>query len=137
MPETGLLPPDKAGAATILVMEPDVLARLVIADYLRECGHKVVECASADDALTLLGSGLGIDMVLSSAHSPDGSEGFSLSHRIRVSHPHVHVVLTSSIENAASRAAEICGNGHLTKPLNAQEVVRRIRVLRERHRTST
>jgi CheY-like chemotaxis protein len=129
-------------AQTILVMEPDVLVRMVIADYLRECGYKVVEGTSADEVLTLLNTEIGIDMVFSGAQSQSGDAGFSLAHRIRVSHPGVEIVLTSGIENAVNKAAEVCDNarqsprGRLTKPYNPQEVVRRIHLLRERHRTS-
>lgn len=136
MPETGTptLPPEHS--QTILVLEPDVLVRMVIADYLRECGYKVVECANADDVLTLLGSGIGIDIVISGAQSPDGTAGFSLAHRIRVSNPRVQVILTSSIESAASKAVDVCKKGPLTKPYHPHEVVRRIQLLRERNRTS-
>jgi DNA-binding response OmpR family regulator len=130
-------PPDKPNA--ILVMEPDVLVRMVIADYLRECGYKVIEATSADEALTILNTNIGIEMVFSGAQLQNGDDGFSLAHRIRLAHPSVEIILTSSLENAAHRAAEVCGNGSrrlLTKPYNPQEVVRRIHVLRERHRTS-
>ena len=35
--------PDQASPATLLLVEPDVLVRFAIADYLRECGYKVLE----------------------------------------------------------------------------------------------
>jgi CheY-like chemotaxis protein len=39
---------------TILVVEDEVIARMVISEYLRHCGYKVVEAANADEALTIL-----------------------------------------------------------------------------------
>jgi CheY-like chemotaxis protein len=39
--------------AAILVVEPDILVRMVIADYLRDCGYKVVEGVNADDVLAV------------------------------------------------------------------------------------
>ena len=75
-------------------------------------------------------------IVISGAQSPDGTAGFSLAHRIRVSNPRVQVILTSSIESAASKAVDVCKKGPLTKPYHPHEVVRRIQLLRERNRTS-
>ena len=41
----------EATLTTILVIEPDILVRMVIADYLRDCGYKVVEGVNAAGAL--------------------------------------------------------------------------------------
>jgi hypothetical protein len=51
----------EATLTTILVIEPDILVRMVIADYLRDCGYKVVEGVNADDVLAVLGAGRKID----------------------------------------------------------------------------
>jgi CheY-like chemotaxis protein len=39
---------------TILVVEDDVLIRMPIAQYLRDCGYRVIEAVSADEAMTVL-----------------------------------------------------------------------------------
>jgi CheY-like chemotaxis protein len=39
---------------TILVVEDDVLIRMPIAQYLRDCGNRVIEAVSADEAMTVL-----------------------------------------------------------------------------------
>lgn len=122
--------------ATILVMEPDVLVRMAISDYLRECGYKVVESSSGDDVLTILNTKIDIDTVFSGAQSQDESNGFALAHRIRIARPNINVILTSGLEHAANKAAEVCGDGPLTTPYHPQELLRRIHLLRERHRTS-
>ena len=44
-------PSSDTTSATIFVVDPDILVRMVIADYLRECGYKVVEGVNADDVL--------------------------------------------------------------------------------------
>ncbi|MCD6074034.1 MAG: histidine kinase [Rhodospirillales bacterium] len=135
MSDTIQLPPDKAAPETVVVVETDVLVRMVLADYLRECGYKVIESTNGDEVLEILNSGIDVRTVFSGAQS----DSFTLAHRIRVSHPGVEIILTSSLENAAHKAAEVCDNGSqglLTKPYNAQEVVRRIHLLRERYRTS-
>ena len=58
--QTGSSP---AGSATVMVIDPDVLARMVIAEYLRGCGYKVIEGIAAEDVFTVLGSGATIDVV--------------------------------------------------------------------------
>ena len=39
---------------TILVVEDEVLVRMPIAQYLRDCGYKVIEAVNADEAITVL-----------------------------------------------------------------------------------
>ena len=39
---------------TILVVDDEVMIRLAIADYLQECGFKVLEANSADEAVAIL-----------------------------------------------------------------------------------
>ena len=48
---------DDAAPSTILVVEPDILVRMVIASYLRDCGYNVLEGVSAADVMAVLGSG--------------------------------------------------------------------------------
>lgn len=38
-------------SATVLFVDGDVIARLVIAEYLRHCGYKVIEAANTEEAL--------------------------------------------------------------------------------------
>ena len=39
---------------TVLVVDDEVLVRMVIAAYLRDCGYRVVEAASADEAMLVI-----------------------------------------------------------------------------------
>jgi DNA-binding response OmpR family regulator len=119
---------------TIVVVEPDVLARTVLADYLRECGYRVVECANADDVLIILSAGRKIDVVLSEVELGGDLDGFRLARQIRETHPTVEVLLTSGAANAADKAADLCDEGPLEKPYHPRDVVRRINRLRERRR---
>ena len=49
--------PTETDIGTILVVEDEILIRLVIADYLRGCGYKVYEASSGDEAMILLQQG--------------------------------------------------------------------------------
>ena len=44
-------------SATIVVVEDEVLVRMVVADYLRYRGFRVVEAGTADEAIRVLGTG--------------------------------------------------------------------------------
>ena len=76
-----------AASATNLVVEPDILVRMVIADYLRDCGYKVVEGVNADDALAVLGAGKKIDVILTEVQLASRMDGFGLARQIRENHP--------------------------------------------------
>lgn len=125
-----------ATSATILVVEPDILVRMVIADYLRDCGYKVVEGVSADEVLAVLEAGKKIDVIMAEVRLAGRLDGFGLARQIREDHPEIDVILTSGVARAADKASDLCDDGPLDKPYHPQEVVRRINLLRERRRTS-
>jgi CheY-like chemotaxis protein len=72
-----------AALPTILVVEPDILVRMVIADYLRDCGYKVVEGVNADEALAVLEAGKKIDIILAEVRIAGSVDGFGLARQIR------------------------------------------------------
>ena len=69
---------------TVLIVEDEVLIRLVISEYLRDCGYRVIEAANADEALVVLKQEeLVIDIVLSDVEMPGSMDGFGLARWIR------------------------------------------------------
>jgi CheY-like chemotaxis protein len=125
-----------ATPATIFVVEPDILVRMVIANYLRECGYKVVEGVRADEVLTVLQAGTAIDVILAEVRLDGSLDGFGLASLICQDHPEIDVILTSGVARAADKAGDLCEDGPLEKPYHPQDVVRRINLLRERRRMS-
>jgi hypothetical protein len=69
---------DDATSATICVVEPDILVRMVIADYLRDCGYKVVEGVSADEVLAVLDAGRKIDVIPAEVRLAGSLDGKSM-----------------------------------------------------------
>ena len=116
---------------TVLVVEDEVLIRLVIADYLRECGYRVHEAANADEALAVLEApNVAVDIVFSDVIMPGSMDGFGLARWIRANRPQVDVVLTSGIDRSAEIAGVLCEAGPLLeKPYEPQSVVDRIKQL--------
>jgi len=128
---TANLHPASPAPRTVLVVEDEVLIRLVIADYLRECGYRVHEAANADEAVAVLESpDVTVDVVFSDVIMPGSMDGFGLARWIRANRPKVEVVLTSGIDRSAEIAGALCEAGPLLeKPYEPRRVVDRIKQL--------
>lgn len=125
---------DDAGPSTVFVAEPDILIRVAVAAYLRECGYVVLEGISAADVFTVLSAGRRIDIVLSDVKLSGRVDGFGLARRLREEYPQIEVLLTSGVARTAKAAGDICDEGPVAKPYHPADVARRIHLLRERHR---
>jgi len=114
----------------VLVVEDEILIRVVIADYLRSCGYRVIEAASADEAIVILQhTELEVDVVFSDIEMPGSMDGFELSKWLRANRPGVDVILAGSVARAAAAAAELCDSGPVPKPYEPQMAADRIRQL--------
>ena len=127
-----LSPPENIKAATletVLVVEDDVLIRIAISEYLRECGYRVFEAANAAEALAVLQKAeVEIDVVLSGVEMPGSMDGFGLAQWIRENRSGLDVVLAGTAERAAHAAGELCDEGPmLAKPYEPQILVDRIK----------
>jgi DNA-binding response OmpR family regulator len=121
---------------SILIVETDVLIRHPLAEYLRECGFRVLEATSATEARQMLeDSRLSIDVVL--ADMDASGDGFALAAWIRGSHPAVRVILAGSHARAAESAGDLCEDGPMAaKPYDHQLLLAEIRrLLAARDRT--
>jgi DNA-binding response OmpR family regulator len=123
-------------AKTIVMLEPDGLIRMVIAEHLRDCGYRVIEGVAAQDAWAVLESGRRIEIVLADVKLAGGEDGFSLARRIRQTHSDIDVILTSGIGGAAQESRDLCEEGPIKKPYEAKDVEARIRIMLERRRAS-
>jgi CheY-like chemotaxis protein len=116
-------PSSDTTSATIFVVDPDILVRMVIADYLRECGYRVVEGVNADDVLAVLEAGRKIDVILTEVQLAGSVDGFELARQIRENHPDIDVILTSGVTRAADKAGNLCDDGPVEKPYQSHEIV--------------
>lgn len=124
--------PGNPAIETVLVVESDVLVRLAIAGYLRECGYRVIETSSAAEATAVLtNSEIAVDIVFSAVEIGGPPDGFALARWIRTERMKVDVILAGTIEKAADEAGDLCEEGpHLKKPYAPQQVVDLIKKLR-------
>jgi DNA-binding NtrC family response regulator len=126
-------PDPKERCPAILVVEDEVLIRLVIADYLRECGFKVYEAGTAAEAVEVLESDqASIDLVFSDIRLPGAMNGFALAQWARTNRPGLPVILTSGDSKKSDAAKELCENEpFFAKPYDVQRVVAEIRTIIE------
>lgn len=116
-------------AETILVVEPDILMRMVICEYLRECGYKVIETTGAKEAIAILKAGTKVHAALCAVQLPDDLDGFGLAQWIRANHPRVDVMLVNGATMAANKAGDLCEEGPLGRPYHPDQVVKRLKFL--------
>lgn len=110
--------------ATILVVEDEVLARLTLADELRDRGWSVVEAADADEALRVLDGGVPVDLVVTDIRMPGTVDGVGLAQRLRRRFPQVRILIVSG-EPPTAEARAAC-DGYVEKPYGFDRLLERI-----------
>ena len=115
---------------TILVVEDEVLVRMPIAQYLRDCGYRVIEAVNADEAMAVLShQETVVDVVFSDIEMPGSVDGFGLAKWIRKHRPGLDVVLAGTVPRAVESAKDLCEQGPIPKPHEGQTVYNHIRRL--------
>ena len=107
--------------ATILVVDDDAEVREVVAEYLIDSGHRVLQAAGGVEALRVLGRAPDVDLVITDVRMPDIS-GIDLAERITREIPSPRVILISGyyVPQQVNRRV-------LRKPFRMQELEAAIR----------
>lgn len=113
--------------ATVLVVEDEVLIRLMIADALRAEGITVIEASNADEALRVLQSPLPIQLLLTDIRMPSALDGLALAHAARATRPGLKLIVASS--QPAARELAGLADAFFTKPFVLTAMVERVRSL--------
>jgi DNA-binding response OmpR family regulator len=101
----------------ILVVEDEVLIRLVLADTLRDAGYAVVEAANGDEALA----------VLTSSTMPGSLDGVGLGRYVRSTRPGLKVIIVSG--RTAPTATVDAADAFLSKPYEPAHLLAAIDLL--------
>lgn len=120
-----------------MVVEPDVLVRMTIAGYLRECGYRVVEAITGEEALSILAAGIKVDTIFTAVKLQGRIDGFGLAQRVRGSFPDIEIILTTGLSMTAKKAGELCDQGPLGRPYHPELIVERLKVLFRKQQRST
>jgi CheY-like chemotaxis protein len=79
----------------ILIVEDEILVRMLIGEAIRDAGYRVAEAPDADAALAYLKSGKRVDLVLTDIHMPGSMSGLALAKSLETEYPEIKVILTS------------------------------------------
>jgi CheY-like chemotaxis protein len=120
-------PQGQSGLQRILVVEDDILVRLMIAEELRGAGFVVLEAMNADEALTMLEGSSRIDLVMTDVMMPGSIDGLGLAAAVRSKWPRLKIVV-ASVEAPAWPGPGLA-DAFIGKPYDPARVVRWIKEL--------
>lgn len=113
---------------TVLVVDDDVLVRLAICENLRDAGFRVLEAASAHDALGVMLAKMPIDVLLTDLQMPGAMDGFGLGLHARGASPEMKVLVMSSFL-PQSTGARLTPFEYIEKPFPPQTLIDRVRTM--------
>jgi signal transduction histidine kinase/DNA-binding response OmpR family regulator len=123
---TAAVPPAPAPALNVLLVEDDDLIRLNTADMLQELGCRVLDAASAEEALQVLQQDSGIGVLISDLRLP-GMSGLELAAKARAQHPGLGVVFATGRDQLPGHGVE--GALLLRKPYDSEGLAACLRLL--------
>ncbi|KKC26737.1 ATP-binding protein [Sphingomonas sp. SRS2] len=103
------------GALSILLVEDDPRVQASTRAGLIELGHSVRACSSGDEALEILATGSGFDLMLTDVMMP-GMTGPELVSRISRDYPHIVVLFVTGYVGEAGQSDDFAGYEVLRKP---------------------
>ncbi len=101
----------------VLVVEDEVLVRLLIADTLRQSSFRVIEAANGYEARTVLQSGNPVAVLITDVKMPGLMDGLNLAKWIRAEDPAVKIILVSGSMAGISAGCSILGRRGVYKTL--------------------
>jgi CheY-like chemotaxis protein len=117
---------------TVLVVEDEMMVRMPIAEYLRDCGYNVLEASDAAEAIAAVNEAGPVNVVFSDVRMPGRMDGFGLAEWFQAHYPDVPVLLTSGYNASRGVAIKVPGVKLIDKPYSQLQVARRIAALLER-----
>nr|WP_294520013.1 response regulator [uncultured Rhodopila sp.] len=117
---------------TVLVVEDEMMVRMPIAEYLRDCGYNVLEAGDAAEAIAAVNEAGPVNVVFSDVRMPGRMDGFGLAEWFRSHYPEVPVLLTSGYNASRGVAIRVPGVKLIDKPYSQLQVARRIAALLDR-----
>jgi CheY-like chemotaxis protein len=117
------------GDETILVVEDDEAVRETVIGLLGELGYRVLKAADAQRALTVIESGVAIDLLFTDVVMPGTLRSPELARKAKERLPHLSVLFTSGYtDNAIVHGGRLDqGVNLLSKPYSREQLARKIR----------
>jgi CheY-like chemotaxis protein len=115
---------------TVLVVEDEMMVRMPIAEYLRDCGYTVLEAGNASEAIDAVDAEGPVSVVFSDVRMPGKMDGFGLAEWFQAHYPSVPVLLTSGYNGGRNLpAGAVARTQFIEKPYSQTQVARQIAAL--------
>jgi CheY-like chemotaxis protein len=92
-----------SGRSVILVVEDEVIVRMMAVSVAEDGGFEALSAATADDAIKILESRSDIRLVFTDVNMPGSMNGLRLAHAVRDRWPPVELLVTSAVGNITAR----------------------------------
>ncbi len=80
----------------ILVVEDEFLIRLILAEALIEAGYHVVQAGGGNEAMRILQTSLGFELMVTDVQMPDPPDGIAVAHFARRRFPDMPIVFATA-----------------------------------------
>jgi CheY-like chemotaxis protein len=121
--------PVVGGSEVVLVVEDDEEVRATVVELLSELGYRVLKAPNAQSALSVIESGLSIDLLFTDVVMPGTLKSSELARMAKERMPHLAVLFTSGYtENSIVHGGRLdAGVELLSKPYTREALARKIR----------
>jgi CheY-like chemotaxis protein len=113
--------------STVLLVEDELRLRWPAGEYLRDAGYRVIEAATAGEAIAVLGSGTRVDLVFSDVNLAEGMDGHELASWLANNRPQTPMLLTSADRQELYRVTAGKLRATLSKPYDLSAAAQLIR----------
>jgi two-component system, response regulator PdtaR len=118
--------PASKSTPVVLIVEDDLLLRMLAVEVVEEAGFIALEAADADEAVALLESRLDISVLFTDVNMPGSMDGLKLAHSVRDRWPPIKILLVSG--HVRLQPSELPSNScFVGKPYRAAAMVEQLR----------
>lgn len=129
--------PVTGGSETILIVEDDLAVQAMAVDMLLGLGYKVLKASDGQSALSILQSGIRVDLLFSDVVMPGPVQSPELARQAKVMLPEIAVLFTSGYtQNAIVHGGKLdAGVELISKPYRREDLARKVRHVLEHSKT--
>jgi len=118
--------PASKSTPVVLIVEDDLLLRMLAVKVVEEAGFIALEAADADEAVALLESRLDISVLFTDVNMPGSMDGLKLAHAVRDRWPPIKILLVSG--HVRLQPSELPSNScFVGKPYRAAAMLEQLR----------
>ena len=91
----GIISPSSSAPRVVLVVEDDLLLRMLAVDVVEDAGYGAIEAADADEAFAILEERSNIALLFTDIQIPGSMDGLQLAHVVYKRWPPIKIILMS------------------------------------------